>query len=85
MKLSPNKESEDNIIDSARVVEDFAFKYASFNLNSSRNQERRENQHIGKTLKSPRLKLFQNCWVVITYVTRSRPFWSRKTSIIHLE
>ena len=48
MKTSGNKDIEKNVIESVQAIEDFAFKYASFNLNSSKTQERKENQHIGK-------------------------------------
>jgi len=34
------------MMESARVIEEFAFRYASFNLNASKRQERKENQHI---------------------------------------
>ncbi|XP_068737030.1 adhesion G protein-coupled receptor L3-like [Montipora capricornis] len=46
MKTSGNKDIEKNVIESVQAIEDFAFKYASFNLNSSKTQERKENQHI---------------------------------------
>ncbi|XP_058954251.2 adhesion G-protein coupled receptor D1 isoform X2 [Pocillopora verrucosa] len=36
-----------NLIYSAQLIEEFAFRYASFNLNSTRNEERTENEHIG--------------------------------------
>ncbi|XP_078355773.1 adhesion G protein-coupled receptor L4-like, partial [Oculina patagonica] len=35
-----------NLIDSTQIIEDFAFKYASFNLNASNTEERKENKHI---------------------------------------
>ena len=48
MKTSGNKDIEKNVIESVRAIEDFAFKCASFNLNSSKTLEKKENQHIGK-------------------------------------
>ena len=36
-----------NIIQSTQTIEEFAFKYASFNLNASNTAERKENKHIG--------------------------------------
>jgi len=45
------------MMESARVIEEFAFRYASFNLNASKRQERKENQHIGKLLSSPKVEI----------------------------
>ena len=42
----------EGIMLSARAIEEFAFKYASFNLNASKREERKENQHIGKKIYS---------------------------------
>lgn len=42
------KDIEKNVIESVQAIEDFAFKCASSNLNSSKTQERKENQRIGK-------------------------------------
>ena len=41
-----------NLIYSTQLIEEFAFRYASFNLNSTRNEERTENEHIGKSPSS---------------------------------
>ena len=48
--LQENSKTEigEGIMLSARAIEEFAFKYASFNLNASKREERKENQHIGK-------------------------------------
>ena len=48
--LQENSKSEigEGIMLSTRAIEEFAFKYASFNLNASKREERRENQKIGK-------------------------------------
>ena len=48
--LQENSKTEigEGIMLSARAIEEFAFKYASFNLNASKRDERKENQHIGK-------------------------------------
>jgi len=35
-----------NVIQSTQTIEEFAFKYASFNLNTSHPEERKENKHI---------------------------------------
>lgn len=40
--------SDVNVIQSTQTIEEFAFKYASFNLNTSHTEERKENKHIGK-------------------------------------
>lgn len=40
-----------NLIQSTQSIEEFAFKYASFNLNASNTEERKENKHIGKKTK----------------------------------
>ena len=46
---STSKQRNDiNFIQSTQTIEDFAFKYASFNLNASNTEERKENKHIGK-------------------------------------
>ena len=46
---SKSKERNDiNLIQSTQTIEEFAFKYASFNLNASNTEERKENKHIGK-------------------------------------
>ena len=45
-----NAETDESLIESAQVIEDFAFRYASFNLYGSHREERIENQHIGKRL-----------------------------------
>ena len=46
---STSKERNDiNLIQSTQTIEEFAFKYASFNLNASNTEERKENKHIGK-------------------------------------
>lgn len=45
-----------NVIQSTQTIEEFAFKYASFNLNTSHTEERKENKHIGKKTT----KLFVN-------------------------
>ena len=37
----------ESIMLSARAIEEFAFKYASFNLNTSKREARKKNQHIG--------------------------------------
>lgn len=37
----------ESIMLSARAIEEFAFKYASFNLNASKREARKKNQHIG--------------------------------------
>ncbi|CAH3166343.1 unnamed protein product [Porites lobata] len=46
--LQENSKTEigEGIMLSARAIEEFAFKYASFNLNASKRDERKENQHI---------------------------------------
>ena len=48
--LQENSKTEigEGIMLSARAIEEFAFKYPSFNLNASKREERKENQHIGK-------------------------------------
>ncbi|XP_067047272.1 adhesion G protein-coupled receptor L3-like isoform X2 [Acropora muricata] len=46
LKANASKDVEDNVIESAQAIEDFAFKYALVNLNASKNQERKTNQHI---------------------------------------
>ena len=50
--LQENSKTEigEGIMLSARAIEEFAFKYASFNLNTSKRDERKENQHIGKKI-----------------------------------
>ncbi|KAJ7389275.1 hypothetical protein OS493_032432 [Desmophyllum pertusum] len=35
-----------NLIESTQAIEEFAFKYASFNLNASKTEERKKNNHI---------------------------------------
>lgn len=40
------RERKVNLIYSTQLIEEFAFRYASFNLNSTRNEERTENEHI---------------------------------------
>lgn len=46
-----NKSSVDiNLMESTQTIEEFAFKYASFMLDASNTEERRENKHIGKSL-----------------------------------
>ena len=46
---SKSKERNDiNLIQSTQTIAEFAFKYASFNLNASNTEERKENKHIGK-------------------------------------
>jgi len=35
-----------NLIQSTQTIEEFAFQYASFNLNASNSEERKENKHI---------------------------------------
>lgn len=48
---SINKPRSDvNLIESTQAIEEFAFKYASFNLNASKTEERKKNNHIGKAL-----------------------------------
>lgn len=37
----------ESIMLSARAIEEFAFKYASFNLNASNREARKKNQRIG--------------------------------------
>ena len=37
----------ESIMLSARAIEEFAFKYASFNLNASKREARKKNQRIG--------------------------------------
>ena len=37
----------ESIMLSARAIEEFAFKYASFNLNASKREARKKNQNIG--------------------------------------
>lgn len=37
----------ESIMLSAKIIEEFAFKYASFNLNTSKREARKKNQHIG--------------------------------------
>ncbi|KAM7449252.1 hypothetical protein ABFA07_002809 [Porites harrisoni] len=46
--LQENSKTEigEGIMLSARAIEEFAFKYASFNLNAPKRDERQENQHI---------------------------------------
>ncbi|XP_073250628.1 adhesion G-protein coupled receptor D1-like [Porites lutea] len=46
--LQENSKTEigEGIMLSARAIEVYAFKYASFNLNASKREERKENQHI---------------------------------------
>ncbi|XP_074607629.1 adhesion G-protein coupled receptor D1-like isoform X2 [Acropora palmata] len=46
LKANASKDIEDNVIESAQAIEDFAFKYAILNLNASKNQERKKNQDI---------------------------------------
>lgn len=48
LKANAGKDIEDNVIESVQAIEDFAFKYAVLNLNASKNQERKKNQHIGE-------------------------------------
>lgn len=48
-----------NLIQSTQTIEEFAFQYASFNLNASNTEERKENKHIGK-----KTKLFVNSMFV---------------------
>ena len=50
--LQENSKTEigEGIMLSARAIEEFAFKYASFNLKASKRDERKENQHIGKKI-----------------------------------
>lgn len=48
LKANASKDIEDNVIESAQAIEDFAFKYALLNLNASKNQERKKTQHIGE-------------------------------------
>ena len=50
MQENSKTEIGEGIMLSARAIEEFAFKYASFNLNASKREERKENQHIGKKI-----------------------------------
>ena len=50
LQSNTKEESDGSMIESARVIEEFAFRYAPFNLNASKNTERKENQHIGQPL-----------------------------------
>ncbi|PFX16922.1 putative G-protein coupled receptor 133 [Stylophora pistillata] len=40
------REKKINLIYSTQIVEEFAFKYGSFNLNATKSEERTENEHI---------------------------------------
>ena len=57
--LQENSKTEigEGIMLSARAIEVYAFKYASFNLNASKREERKENQHIGKKIYGQMLVL----------------------------
>lgn len=48
MQSTSKLRSDINVIQSTQTIEEFAFKYASFNLNTSHTEERKENKHIGK-------------------------------------
>ena len=47
MEENPKTAIGESIMLSARAIEEFAFKYASFNLNASKRETRKKNQHIG--------------------------------------
>lgn len=46
IEYNTNKEIEDSTIESSSIIKEFAFKYASLNLNASQNHKRIENQQI---------------------------------------
>ena len=47
MKENSQTAIGESIMLSARAIEEFAFKYASFNLNASKREARKKNQRIG--------------------------------------
>ena len=52
-----------NLIQSTQTIEEFAFKYASFNLNASNTDERKENKHIGKKICKFNVVVYNNYYV----------------------
>ena len=65
-----------NLIYSTQLIEEFAFRYGSFNLNSTRNEERTENEHIGKSPSSGDQRFPRRSYPFIQNFTRS---WFVKT------